>query len=80
MSEDQVVPVRDEVAAKALCTEQQYFEMYQRSVDDPEGFWAEQAEKFLTWSKPWDRVLDYVLHYVDLLGVLDPRRRRLRLQ
>ncbi len=34
-----------------------YREMYQRSIDDPEGFWAEQAEAFLTWDKPWDRVL-----------------------
>ena len=33
--------------------------MYKRSIDDPEGFWAEQADKFLSWSKKWDRVMDY---------------------
>jgi acetyl-CoA synthetase len=33
--------------------------MYQRSVDDPEGFWAEQADQFITWSKRWDKVLDW---------------------
>jgi acetyl-CoA synthetase len=33
--------------------------MYKKSVDDPEGFWAEQAERFLSWYKPWDRVLDW---------------------
>jgi len=36
----------------------EYKEVYKRSVDDPEGFWAEQAETF-TWSKKWDKVLDW---------------------
>lgn len=30
---------------------------YQRSVDDPQAYWAEQA-KSLHWFKPWDKVLD----------------------
>jgi len=34
-----------------------YEEIYRRSIDDPEGFWAEAAEP-LHWSKRWDRVLD----------------------
>ncbi|MBE0418466.1 MAG: acetate--CoA ligase [Coriobacteriia bacterium] len=37
----------------------QYEEMYQRSIDDPEGFWAEMAEEYLYWHKKWDTVLDY---------------------
>jgi acetyl-CoA synthetase len=28
---------------------------YQRSIEDPEAFWAEQASQFL-WSKPWSKV------------------------
>jgi len=36
--------------------------MYKASVDDPEKFWAEQAEKNLTWYKKWDKVLDYDFH------------------
>jgi acetyl-CoA synthetase len=28
-------------------------------VEDPEGFWAEMADKNLTWYKKWDKVLDY---------------------
>ncbi len=59
MSEDRVYPVPADFAAQANITEQQYLEMYQRSVDDPEGFWAEQAESYLTWSKPWDKVMDW---------------------
>ena len=37
---------------------EQYREMYQRSIKDPEGFWAEQAEQFI-WFKKWDKVRDY---------------------
>jgi acetyl-CoA synthetase len=37
----------------------EYRKLYKKSIEDPEGFWAEQAEKYLTWEKKWDRVLDY---------------------
>ena len=36
----------------------QYHEDYKKSVDDPEGFWAEVAENFL-WRKKWDKVLNW---------------------
>ncbi|MDG4554261.1 MAG: acetate--CoA ligase [Candidatus Competibacter sp.] len=59
MSEAKVYPVPAEVAAHAWINNDQYLEMYKRSVDDPEGFWAEQANQFVTWFKPWDKVLDW---------------------
>ncbi len=34
-----------------------YKKMYDYSVKDPEGFWAEQAER-LDWYKKWDKVAD----------------------
>ena len=37
---------------------EQYREVYQKSVADPEGFWAEQASSFL-WRKPWRQVLKW---------------------
>ncbi|WP_374079045.1 acetate--CoA ligase [Bdellovibrio bacteriovorus] len=48
-------PVPSEVAKNALIDEAKYKEMYERSVKDPEGFWAEQAER-LEWFKKWDKV------------------------
>ncbi|MBK7936936.1 MAG: acetate--CoA ligase [Lewinellaceae bacterium] len=36
----------------------QYHEVYNRSVVDPEGFWGEQASTF-QWIKPWRRVLKW---------------------
>jgi acetyl-CoA synthetase len=35
----------------------EYEGLYQRSLDDPEGFWAERAEE-LEWYRHWDKVLD----------------------
>ena len=35
-----------------------YLDIYERSLRDPEGFWAEEARK-LDWSRPWDKVLDW---------------------
>jgi acetyl-CoA synthetase len=37
----------------------EYQAIYQRSMDDPEGYWAERAEQLTTWDKKWDRVLEW---------------------
>lgn len=36
----------------------QYKQVYKKSVDDPEGFWAEIAAHFF-WRKRWDKVLEW---------------------
>ncbi len=59
MSEEAFYPVPGEFAANANVTAEQYEAMYRRSVEDPEGFWAEQAEKYITWFEKWDNVLDW---------------------
>ncbi|MHC5027013.1 MAG: acetate--CoA ligase [Planctomycetota bacterium] len=38
----------------------QYHEMFKRSIEDPEGFWAEKAAE-LEWFRPWDSVLEWNL-------------------
>ncbi|UYG04753.1 acetate--CoA ligase [Halomonas sp. LR3S48] len=43
-------PVRDDFAANAWIDREKYQAMYQQSVDDPEGFWAEQAKR-IDWFK-----------------------------
>ncbi len=37
---------------------EQYQEMYDRSVNDPDGFWSEVAER-LDWYQKWDTVREY---------------------
>ena len=56
MSHDKVYEVPFEVARKAHINQEQYLAMYRRSVEDVDGFWAEQAEAFVSWFKSWHRV------------------------
>ena len=37
---------------------EQYREIYERSINEPDIFWAGEAEKF-TWFKKWEKVRDY---------------------
>lgn len=59
MSSGKTYPVNSDFAAQANITGEQYEEMYEKSVADPEEFWAEQASSYLTWFKPWDTTLDW---------------------
>ncbi len=59
---DKRYPVADTWASIAHLTHEDYEAWYAWSLADPAGFWAEQAEHFLSWDKPWDRVLDYDYH------------------
>ena len=36
---------------------EEYFQVYRKSVRDPEAFWEEIAEEHFVWRKKWDRVL-----------------------
>ena len=58
-SPDTIHDILPEAAARAHINNDQYLEMYKRSIEDPEGFWAEQATEFLDWTKPWDTVRDF---------------------
>ena len=35
-----------------------YNSMYQHSMDNPDEFWSEQAQQFISWDSLWDRVSD----------------------
>ncbi|MCX7817840.1 MAG: acetate--CoA ligase [Kiritimatiellae bacterium] len=55
-------PPPPEFAAKAhIQSFEQYQKMYERSIRDPEGFWAEIAEQFV-WKQRWTKVRDYSFH------------------
>ena len=55
--ETQIYPVPDATKDRALIDKARYEEMYARSIDDNEGFWAEQAQR-LDWIKPFTKVKD----------------------
>ncbi|HSR12522.1 MAG TPA: AMP-binding protein, partial [Thermodesulfobacteriota bacterium] len=59
MEEKRVFPPSKEFSSKAhIKSLDEYKKIYQRSIDDPDGFWGEQAQN-LEWFKKWDKVLDY---------------------
>jgi len=59
LKEDRVFNPSPDFCKKAhLNSLEEYEAMYRRSIDDPDGFWSEQAEK-LHWFKKWDKVLEW---------------------
>ena len=52
---EKTYPVPEAVAKAAHIDRAGYEEMYRRSIDDKDNFWAEQAER-LRWMKRWDKV------------------------
>jgi len=57
MTEQSVYPVPEQYLANTLLNEEQYQALYQRSIEDNEGFWAEQAQR-IDWIKPFTQVKD----------------------
>ena len=60
LRENRVFPPPAEFSRKAhVSGRKAYDELYKRSVDDPEGFWAGLAEQKLRWTTRWSKVLDW---------------------
>ncbi|HLU62208.1 MAG TPA: acetate--CoA ligase [Gammaproteobacteria bacterium] len=65
MSSHSVYPVRDDIAARAILDKDAYEKAWRRSMEDPEGFWAEQARR-IDWIKPFTQVKDVSFDARDL--------------
>ena len=48
--------------ADASITPDKYLQMYRQSLDDPDTFWSEQADEFLSWDTRWHTVCDSDMH------------------
>ncbi len=57
MSDHSLFPVPDSVAKAAWVDNDAYLEMYGASIEDPEGFWAEQGKR-IDWFKPYTKIKD----------------------
>ena len=64
MSEEKIYPAPSD--DQALMSAADYETLYRRSIDDPEGFWAEQARSRLDWIKPFTKVMDCSFSEQDL--------------
>ena len=56
MAEFPVYPVPESWRNSAYIDRARYEAMYRRSLAEPEHFWAEQAQEFLHWDRPWASV------------------------
>ncbi len=63
---DKLYPVPEMFAAQANVTAGQYESMYRQSIEDPEGFWSEQAGKYLSFFKEPETTLDWSYGESDL--------------
>ena len=59
-----IYPVPAEWAETALVNEARYQEMYRRSVEDPDGFWREEARR-IDWIKPFTKVKETSFNEAD---------------
>src|SRR5210317_1603681 len=54
---DAVFPVPAEWAKNAKIDNASYLERYQRSVEDPDGFWSEESQR-IDWIAPFKTIKD----------------------
>ena len=68
------VPVYEPPAAYAATSHvksmDEYRALYERSIGDPEAFWAEQAEQRITWFEKWHTVRQVDYHKADIAWYL----------
>jgi acetyl-CoA synthetase len=58
-------PPPDGFKAGALITGTDF---YEEAAADDEGFWARRASELITWSKPWENILEWDLPYSKWFG------------
>ncbi|WP_432460222.1 MULTISPECIES: acetate--CoA ligase [unclassified Agarivorans] len=56
MSEHKLYPVKANIAEDCLLDNQQYLDMYQQSIEQPELFWGKYGKELLDWIEPFSKV------------------------
>ncbi len=57
MAEDRVFYSKELTEKAHIKSLDEYRQMYEKSINEPEEFWGELAEKEIDWFKKWDQVL-----------------------
>lgn len=55
MTGKKAYPVPEHFQQNSWLTQDQYQAWYQRSIDNPEAFWEEQAQALVTWYESWEK-------------------------
>ena len=51
-----IYKVSDNIKSNSLMTNDEYKNLYDESIENPEKFWSEQAHKYLDWDSEWTNV------------------------
>ena len=62
---EKIYPIPSDIAAKAWIDGPSYEALYRQSIDDNEGFWAEQGQR-IDWIRPFSKVKDVSFNREDL--------------
>ena len=56
MAKEIVHQVPDLIKKNALLSNEEYEKLYKESLDHSEVFWSKQANEYLDWISPWEKV------------------------
>lgn len=71
MSDAHLYPVPEHFKTTTAIDLERYNLMYAQSITDPDTFWAEQANQFLTWQAPWSQVTKSDLNKGEVAWFID---------
>ena len=59
MSREKNYMANDAFVSRANITSDEYNDLYRQSIEEPDIFWSQQAEKYISFSKKYNQVLDW---------------------
>lgn len=66
MNQDKLYPLLANFTQETWVNSERYQRLYERSMNDPAGFWGDQAKRFITWFKPWTSVMEGDFEHLDV--------------
>jgi len=59
MTKEVIYEISQNIKNDSLISEEEFSQMYHRSITNPDEFWHEQASKYLEWISEWDQVSEH---------------------
>ena len=59
MTKKVIYEISQNIKNDSLVSEEEFSDMYQHSITNPNEFWHEQASKYLEWISEWDQVSEH---------------------
>ena len=59
MAKEVIYEISQNIKNDSLISEEEFSQMYHRSITNPDEFWHEQASKYLEWISEWDQVSEH---------------------